>query len=206
MGWVYTLALPQLRFPHRWGEIWLPVLGLAPVGRIGVFLLLSAILGMKYTNKLIWTTYNKLVVQCSKFIEKEHKVQAFDIRFIQKEHKVKPLVHRLPMHHRHNTRTPIYLDALVLLRPWSTNHNYRFQMIYLVDLSESYESLSLASYNSGEEGGVKGNCLGIGFIGSTSLISSSILSFSGSDLALLSSASCSIRSTSFRIASSALIR
>jgi hypothetical protein len=26
-------------------------------------------------------------------------------------------------------------------------------MLYLVDLSESYESLSLASYNSGEEGG-----------------------------------------------------
>jgi hypothetical protein len=74
MGWVYTLALPQLRFPHWWGEIWLPVLGLAPVGRIGVFLLLSAILGMKYTNKLIWTTINKLVVQSRKFIEKEHKV------------------------------------------------------------------------------------------------------------------------------------
>jgi hypothetical protein len=125
-----------------------------------VFLLLSAILGMKYTNKLIWTTDNKLVVQSTKFhafnirfIQKEHKVQAFDLRFIQKEHKVQTFLHRLPMHHRHNTEAPIYLDALLPLRPWSRYQNYRFQMLYLVGLSESYESLSLASYNSGEEGG-----------------------------------------------------
>jgi hypothetical protein len=125
-----------------------------------VFLLFSAFLGMKYTNKLIWTTDNKLVVQSRKFhafhirfIQKEHKVQAFHIRLLQKEHKVQAFVHRLPMHHRHNTETPIYLDALLPRRPWSRYHNYRFQMLYLVDLSESYESLSLASYNSGEEGG-----------------------------------------------------
>ena len=128
------------------GKIWLPVLGLAPVGRIGVFLLLSAILGMKYTNQLIWTTDNTLVLKSSKF-------HAFHIRFIQKEHKVQAFLHRLPMHHRHNTEVPIYFDALLPLRPWSRYHNYRFQMLYLVDLSESYESLSLASYNSGEEGG-----------------------------------------------------
>jgi hypothetical protein len=61
------------------GEIWLPVLGPAPGGRIGVFLLLSSILGMKYANQLIWTTDNTLVLKCSKF-------HAFHIRFIQKEH------------------------------------------------------------------------------------------------------------------------
>jgi hypothetical protein len=142
------------------GGIWLPVLGLAPVGRKGVFLLLSAILGMKYTNKLIWTTDNKLVIKSRKFdafhirfIQNKHKVEAFHIRFIQKEHKVQAFLHRLPMHHRHNTEVPIYFDALLPLSPWSRYHNYRFQMLYLVDLSESYESLSLASYNSGEEGG-----------------------------------------------------
>jgi hypothetical protein len=42
--WVKTLALPHLRIPHGWGKIWLPELGLAPVGRKGVFVLLSAIL------------------------------------------------------------------------------------------------------------------------------------------------------------------
>jgi hypothetical protein len=115
---------------------------------------------MKYTNKLIWTTDNKLVLKSRnfhafhiRFIQKEHKDEAFHIRFIQKEHKVQAFLHRLPMHHRHNTEVPIYFDALLPLRPWSRYHNYRFQMLYLVDLSESYESLSLASYNSGEEGG-----------------------------------------------------
>jgi hypothetical protein len=63
------------------GKIWLPVLGPAVVGRIGVFVLLSAILGMKYRNQLIWTTDNTVVLNSSKF-------HAFDIRFIQKEHKV----------------------------------------------------------------------------------------------------------------------
>jgi hypothetical protein len=33
------------------GEIWLPILGPALGGRIGVFRLFSAILGMKYTNQ-----------------------------------------------------------------------------------------------------------------------------------------------------------
>jgi hypothetical protein len=63
------------------GKIWLPVLGPAAVGRIGVFLLLSAILGIKYRNQLIWTIDNTLVLNSSKF-------HAFHIRFIQKEHKV----------------------------------------------------------------------------------------------------------------------
>jgi hypothetical protein len=61
------------------GKIWLHVLGPAPGGRIGVFLLLSAILGMKYTNQLICTTDNTLVLKYSKF-------HAFHIRFIQKQH------------------------------------------------------------------------------------------------------------------------
>jgi hypothetical protein len=30
-----------------------------------------------------------------------------------------------------------YFDALLPLRPWSRYHYYRFQMLYLVDLSES---------------------------------------------------------------------
>lgn len=68
-------------------------------------------------------------------------------------------------------------------------------MLYLVDLSESYESLSLGSYNSGEEG-VKGFWWR-GCTSSKAFISSSNLSIYGSYLALLSSASCSMRSASF---------